>query len=164
VSQGHKRIGFIGYAAAYFTGVAERLSGYRDALAAAGLPFDERLVCFGDFNDPGAGFAAATSLLELPARPTAIFVSSDVLAFATLTAIHQHGLRIPEDIAVVGFDDNPLSRYAYPPLTSVYLPFEEMGRRAGEMLLNMLLHPDAPKREVLLDGQLIVRESSSRRS
>jgi LacI family transcriptional regulator len=164
VSQGHRRIGFIGYAPVYFTGVNERLSGYRDALAAAGITFDERLVCFGDFNDTGAGFAAATSLLELPARPTAIFVSSDVLAFPTLTAIHQHGLRIPEDIAVVGFDDNPLSRYAYPPLTSVYLPFEEMGRRAGEMLLNMLLHPDAPKREVLLDGQLIVRESSSRRS
>ena len=68
-------------------------------------------------------------------------MSSDVLAFATLTAIHQHGLRIPDDIAVVGFDDNPLSRYAYPPLTSVYLPFEEMGRRAGEMLLDLLSTP-----------------------
>jgi LacI family transcriptional regulator len=163
VSQGHRRIGFIGYAPVYFTGVNERLNGYRDALAAAGIPFDERIVCFGDFNDTGAGFAAATRLLELSVPPTAIFVSSDVLAFPTLTAIHQHGLRIPDDIAVVGFDDNPLSRYAFPPLTSVYLPFEEMGRRAGEMLLHRLLHPDEPKHEILLDGQLIVRESSSRR-
>src|SRR5215212_3946388 len=163
VSQGHRRIGFIGYAPVYFTGVSERLSGYREALAAAGIPCDDRMVCFGDFNDPGAGFASATRLLALPERPTGIFVSSDVLAFATLTAIHQHGLRIPDDIAVVGFDDNPLSRYAYPPLTSVYLPFEEMGRRAGEMLRDLLSHPDEPKREILLDGRLIVRESSSRR-
>jgi len=163
VSQGHRRIGFIGYAPVSFTGVSERLSGYRDALAAADITFDEHIVCFGDFNDTGAGFASATKLLELPEPPTAIFVSSDVLAFATLTAIHQHGLRIPDDIAVVGFDDNPLSRYAYPPLTSVYLPFEDMGRRAGEMLVDLLSHPDAPKREILLDGQLIVRESSSKR-
>jgi DNA-binding LacI/PurR family transcriptional regulator len=162
VSQGHQRIGFIGYAAVSFTGVSERLRGYRDALAAAGIAFAEQLVCFGDFNDAGAGFAAATRLLALPTPPTAIFVSSDVLAFATLTAIHQQGLRIPDDIAVVGFDDNPLSRYAYPPLTSVYLPFEEMGRRAGELLLDLLVHPDEPKREILLDGQLIVRTSSSR--
>ncbi len=163
VSQGHRRIGFIGYAPVYFTGVSERLHGYRDALAAADIPFDERMVCFGDFNDPRAGFASAMSLLALRDPPTAIFVSSDVLAFATLAAIHQHGLRIPDDIAVVGFDDNPFSQYAFPPLTSVYLPFEEMGRRAGEMLLDLLLHPDEPKREILLDTQLIVRTSSSRR-
>jgi len=162
VSQGHRRIGFIGYAPVYFTGVSERLHGYHDALAAAGIPCDEQLVRFGDFNDTGAGFASATSLLALRDPPTAIFVSSDVLAFATLTAIHQHGLRIPDDIAVVGFDDNPLSRYAFPPLTSVYLPFEEMGRRAGELLLDLLLHSDEPKREILLDTQLIIRTSSSR--
>jgi LacI family transcriptional regulator, galactose operon repressor len=162
VSQGHRQIGFIGYAPVHFTGVSERLHGYHDALAAAGIPCDDQLVCFGDFNDTGAGFASATSLLALRAPPTALFVSSDVLAFPTLTAIHQHGLRIPDDIAVVGFDDNPLSRYAFPPLTSVYLPFEEMGRRAGEMLVDLLLHPDEPKREILLDTQLIVRTSSSR--
>lgn len=163
VKQGHKRIGFIGYAPIYFTGVTERLNGYRDALAAAGIAFDDRLVCFGDYNDAGTGFASATNMLELPDPPTAIFVSSDVLAFATLSAIHEHGLRIPDDVAIVGFDDNPLSRYTYPPLTSVYLPFEEMGRRAGEMLLDLLLHPNEPKREILLDGQLVVRTSSSRR-
>ena len=118
---------------------------------------------FGDYNDAGTGFAATTNMLDLPEPPTAIFVSSDVLAFATLAAIHQHGLRIPDDVAVVGFDDNPVSRYADPPLTSVYLPFEEMGRRAGKMLLDLLLHPDEPTCEVLLEGQLVVRASSSRR-
>ncbi|MFL5732032.1 MAG: LacI family DNA-binding transcriptional regulator [Chloroflexia bacterium] len=163
VSQGHKQIAFIGYAPPYFTGVTERLAGYRDALAAAGIRYDERIVGFGDYNDASTAFALTTRWLELPEPPTAIFVSSDMLALATLAAIHQHGLSIPDDVAVVGFDDNPLSRYADPPLTSVYLPFEEMGRRAGEMLLDLLLHPDEPKREMLLDGQLIVRKSSSRR-
>jgi len=163
VSRGHKRIGFIGYAPQSFTGVAERLDGYRDALAAGGIPFDGQLVRYGDNHDAGTGFATTTSLLEVPEPPTAIFVSSDVLAFATLAAIRQHGLRIQDDIAVAGFDDNPFSKYADPPLTTVFLPFEEMGRQAGKIMLDLLLNPDEPKREVLLEGQLIVRESSSRR-
>lgn len=163
VSQGHKRIGFIGYAPAYFTGVIERLDGYRDALSAAGIAFDERIVCFGNYNDAGSSFALTTRLLEAPEPPTAIFATSDLLAFATLAAIHQRGLRVPDDIAVVGFDDSPLSQFADPPLTSVFLPFEEMGRQAGNMLLNLLLHPDEPKREILLEGKLTVRASSSRR-
>jgi DNA-binding LacI/PurR family transcriptional regulator len=163
ISQGHRRIAFIGYAPLSFTGVAERLSGYRDALAVAGITFDQALVRFGDNYDAGTGFATTTSLLDLPEPPTAIFVSSDVLAFATLAAIRQRGLRLPDDIAVVGFDDNPFSQYTDPPLTTVYLPFEEMGRQAGQLMLDLLLHPGAPAREILLDGQLIVRQSSSRR-
>jgi len=163
LSQGHRRIGFIGYAPRFFTGVTERLSGYRDALFAAGIAYDERLVRYGDNHDAGTGFASTTSLLESTEPPTAIFVSSDVLAFATLAAVHRHGLRIPDDIAVVGFDDNPVSQFAYPPLTSVYLPFEEMGRQAGRALLDLLLRPDEPKREILLEGQLVVRASSSKR-
>jgi LacI family transcriptional regulator len=163
VSQGHRRIGFIGYAPLSFTGVAERLGGYRDALAAADIPFDGQLVRYGDYNDAGTGFVSTASLLDVPEPPTAIFVTSDALAFATLAAIHHLRLMVPDDIAVVGFDDSPLSRYADPPLTSVFLPFEEMGRQAGKMMLDLLLHPDGPKREVLLDGQLIVRESSTRR-
>jgi LacI family transcriptional regulator len=163
VSQGHRRIGFIGYAPLSFTGVTERLNGYQDALTAAGISFDGRLIRYADYNDAGTAYTSTTSLLEVPDPPTAIFVSSDALAFATLAAIRRHELRIPDDIAVVGFDDNPLSRYADPPLTSVYLPFEEMGRKAGKMMLDLLLHPDTPKREVLLDGQLVVRASSSRR-
>jgi DNA-binding LacI/PurR family transcriptional regulator len=162
VSQGHKRIGFVGYAPLSFTGVTERLSGYRDALTSAGIAFDENLVRYGYYS-ADTGFDSTTSLLAVPEPPTAIFVSSDVLAFATLAAIHQSGLRIPDDIAVVGFDDHPLSQFAAPPLTTVHLPFEEMGRQAGNMLLNLLLHPDEPVREISLEGQLIIRASSSRR-
>jgi LacI family transcriptional regulator len=161
LSQGHSRIGFVGYAPLPFTGVAERLHGYLDALGSAGIAFDETIVRYGDAN-PGTGFASTQSLLEVPDRPTAIFVSSDVLAFAALAAIQQRGLRIPEDIAVVGFDDHPLAQYASPPLTTVRLPFDEMGRQAGKMLLELFKHNDEPGREVELKTELIVRASSAR--
>ena len=161
LGQGHRRIGFVGYGPLSFTGVAERLRGYKDALAEAGIPFDETLVRYGDY-DAGTGTAATTSLLELAAPPTAIFVSSDVLAFAALATIRAAGLRIPEDIAVVGFDDHPLAQYAAPPLTTVRLPFEEMGRQAGTMLLDQLLHAGRPGRGLELTGELIVRASSVR--
>jgi DNA-binding LacI/PurR family transcriptional regulator len=161
LSQGHLRIGFVGYAPLPFTGVAERLRGYRDALGARGIAFDETIVRYGDAN-PGTGFASTQSLLEVPDLPTAIFVSSDVLAFAALAAIRQHGLRVPEDIAVVGFDDHPLAQYASPPLTTVRLPFDEMGRQAGRMLLELFKRNDEPGREVELKTELIVRASSAR--
>ena len=161
LAQGHTRIGFVGYAPLPYTGVAERLRGYKDALAEAAIPFDETLVRYGDY-DAGTGFAATTTLLELIAPPTAIFVSSDIMAFAALAAIRAYGLRIPDDIAVVGFDDHPMAKYAAPPLTTVRLPFEEMGRQAGKMLLDQLLHAGAPGREVELAGELIVRASSVR--
>jgi DNA-binding LacI/PurR family transcriptional regulator len=119
-------------------------------------------VRFGDPN-PGTGFASTKSLLEASELPTAIFVSSDVLAFAALAAIREHGLRIPDDISVVGFDDHPLAQFAYPPLTTVRLPFNEMGRQAGNMLLNLLKHNDEPGREIELETELIIRASSARR-
>jgi DNA-binding LacI/PurR family transcriptional regulator len=161
LDQGHSRIGFVGYAPLPFTGVAERLQGYQDALAAAGIAFDETLVRYGD-RQPDTGLASTTSLLEAAERPTAIFVSSDVLAFAALAAIRQHGLRIPDDIAVVGFDDHPLVQFASPPLTTVRLPFAEMGRQAGKMLLDLFQHNDEPGREIELKSELIIRASSVR--
>lgn len=161
LDQGHSHIAFVGYASLPFTGVTERLRGYQDALAAAGIAFDETLVRYGDAM-PGTGFASTKSLLEAPELPTAIFVSSDVLAFAALAAIRQRGLRVPDDIAVVGFDDHPLAQFASPPLTTVRLPFDEMGRQAGKMLLGLFQRNDEPGREVELTTELIVRESSAR--
>jgi LacI family transcriptional regulator len=159
LSQGHTRIGFIGYGSAAHTGVAERIGGYQDALAAAGVAFDSTLVRYGQYS-ADSGFAAAKSLLEAPVVPTAIFVSSDVLAFGALAAIHERGLHVPHDIAIVGFDDNPLAQYAIPPLTTVRISFEEMGRQAGKMLLERILHNTEPGHELLLDAELIVRASS----
>jgi LacI family transcriptional regulator len=163
LNQGHTRVGFIGYGPAEHTGVAERLRGYQDALAAAGIAFDPALVRYGEYM-ADSGFAATMSLLEAPILPTAVFVSSDVLAFGALAAIRQRGLIVPDDLAIVGFDDNPLAPYTAPPLTTVRISFQEMGRQAGKMLLDRILYNLEPGRELLLDTELVVRASSVRRS
>jgi LacI family transcriptional regulator len=163
LAQGYSRIGFIGYAPAAHTGVVERLRGYQDALASAGITFDEALVRYGYFT-ADSGFEAAVSLLAASPRPTALFVTSDVLAFGALAAIHERGLTIPDDIAVVGFDDNPLAHFARPSLTTVRLPFEKMGRQAGKMLLDRIRDNTEPVRQVQLAAELIVRASSARDS
>lgn len=159
LAQGHTRVGFIGYAPAAHTGVTERLHGYQDALATAGIAFDESLVRYGYFSAE-SGFAATMSLLDLPAPPTALFVASDVLAFGALAAIRERGLTVPDQIAVVGFDDHPLAQFAAPPLTTVRISFMEMGRQAGKMLLDCILQGTTPSRTVLLDAELVVRASS----
>ncbi len=159
LAQGHSRVGVIGHGPPTYTGVAERVAGYRDALEAAGITFDERLVRYGDFG-PDSGFAAATSLLDAPVRPTALFVSSDVVAFGALAAIYERGLAIPDDVAIVGFDDNPLARFAHPPLTTVRIDFHEMGRQAGALLLDLILGRVEAGRELCLPAELVVRASS----
>jgi LacI family transcriptional regulator len=158
---GHSRIGFIGYAPAEHTGVVERLRGYQDALASAGVAFDQTFVRYGYFT-ADSGFDAAQNLLAASPRPTALFVTSDVLAFGALAAIHECGLTIPDDIAIVGFDDNPLAHFARPALTTIRLSFEEMGRQAGKMLLDRIRDNTDPVRQVQLATEVIVRASSER--
>jgi LacI family transcriptional regulator len=161
VSQGHKRIGLIAHAPAAFTGATERINGYRDSLTAHKLSFDETLVRYGDYS-PESGHAAALSLLETPPLPTALFVTSDQVALGVLAALHQRGVTVPDDMAVVGFDDSPIAKFTIPSLTTVRLPFEEMGRQAGRMLLELIFHKAKPGREKLLETELCVRDSSVR--
>jgi LacI family transcriptional regulator len=162
VAQGHTRIGLIAHGPVAFTGVAERILGYQDALAAAGIAFDEALVRYGDFG-PRSGFAAANSLIDTASAPTAIFVTSDVVAFGALAALHERGLAIPDAMAVVGFDDQPMAAFTAPPLTTVRISFEEMGRQAGKMLLDLIRGDTEPGRQVQLGAELIVRGSSAGR-
>jgi LacI family transcriptional regulator len=159
LAQGHARIGLIAHGPLAFTGVTERVLGYQDALAGAGIAFDETLVRYGDFG-PNSGFAATMSLLAAPIVPTALFVSSDVVAYGVLAALHERGIAIPDAIAVVGFDDQPLARFLTPPLTTVQISFEDMGRQAGKLLLDLIRGDVEPGRQVLLDAELIVRASS----
>lgn len=159
LAQGHTRIGCITNAPTSFIAAAERLHGYQEALADAGLAYDNNLIRYGDYG-PESGYQAMTSLLQEPNLPTAIFVASDVVAFGVMTAIHEHNLKIPDDIAVIGFDDVPLSRYMNPPLTTVHLPAKELGRKAGELLLDLILHQVEPGRQVTLDTELVIRNSS----
>ncbi|MBC7225257.1 MAG: substrate-binding domain-containing protein, partial [Anaerolineae bacterium] len=156
---GHTRIGLITNAPLHYTASRDRLLGYREALTARGLPVDERLIRLGDFRSE-SGYAAMQSLLDLPDPPTAVFAASDVVAFGAVAAARERGLRIPEDIAIVGFDDVPLSRYMDPPLTTIRLPARELGARAGSMLIDLIANggADAPQ-SALLPTELVVRES-----
>ncbi|WP_052890751.1 LacI family DNA-binding transcriptional regulator [Thermogemmatispora carboxidivorans] len=144
---GHRRIAHIQGPLKYQVS-HDRYRGYCDALEEAGIPLDPELVLEGDFM-PQTGRACANAFFDLPPerRPTAIFAGSDYMAYGAIAAAEQRGLRVPDDVAVVGFDDNPSSAHMEPPLTTVRQPFYEMGRRAAEMLLafveapRMMHHP-----------------------
>ena len=157
LSRGHQRI-------AALTGPAEflcsraRLDGYRFALERAGLSYRTELVRHGNFLNDG-GFAGGGDLLDLDPRPTAIFAGNDEQALGVYEAARQRGLRIPEDLSVVGFDDLPVSRWVSPPLTTVRQPLAEMGRAAAEMILQLVDGAPLRARRVELSTDLVVRES-----
>ncbi len=136
IQLGHRRIAHIQGPLPYQVS-HERYQGYCDALAEAGIAFDPALVLQGDFM-PASGRACTAAFLTLPERPTAIFAGSDYMAYGAITAATQLGLRVPHDLAVVGFDDNPSSAHMTPALTTVRQPFYEMGQYAIELLLSLL--------------------------
>lgn len=158
IGLGHQRIAIIKGAPRNHD-AAERLRGYRQALRDDGLKPERSLELEGGFTEAG-GYAAALQILELDPRPTAVFAANDSMAIGALSAFRESGLRVPEDIAVAGFDDIPLARYMDPPLSSVRVPIWDLGARAVEMLLHGITHKNdhARKRE-RVRTQLIIRES-----
>ena len=158
ISLGHRRIGFIGGPAAMQCSRA-RLDGYRAALEAAGLHVDEDLIDTGDFYHV-SGYAAAMKLLDLRDRPTAIFAASDQMAFGAYEAARAHGLRIPGDLSIVGFDDLPGARWASPPLTTVRQPLAEMGTLAARTVLG-LANGEQAVGALELATELVVRSSTA---
>ncbi|TIV22154.1 MAG: LacI family transcriptional regulator, partial [Mesorhizobium sp.] len=111
----------------------DRLKGYRRALATADIPFDPELVVEGDWS-ASAGYAATVKLLGLKERPTAIFCQNDRTAIGCYEALKEAGLHIPQDISVVGYDDEEIARHLFPPLTTSILPHLAMGQWAIEQL------------------------------
>jgi LacI family transcriptional regulator len=99
------------------------------------------------------------SLLKTNPRPTAVFVASDVVAFGAMKAIGEMGLRVPEDLAVVGFDDVPMARYVSPALTTIHLPAIEQGLRGGQMLIDLIGGNIPAEKQVHLETELVIRES-----
>jgi LacI family transcriptional regulator len=154
---GHRRIACVTNAPLAYTAAAERLAGYRDALSAAGVEPDDALVVEGSF-DAASGHAATVRLLAGPPF-TAVFVASDVVALGAIRAIRQAGLRVPEDVSVVGFDDVALAEHFDPPLTTIRVPARGLGEAAGRVLLARLNGEDVVTR-LLLPTELIVREST----
>jgi DNA-binding LacI/PurR family transcriptional regulator len=138
------------------------MAGYRQALTEAGIPFDPRLVVAGS-GRTGGGARALPLLMTLDEPPTAVFCYNDLTATGLLHAAREEGVEVPQELAVVGFDDILLASYVYPPLTSVAQPKAEMGRQALQMALTLMTAED-PTAEgfsnIVLRGQLVVRESS----
>ena len=164
LSLGHRRIACITNAPlTSYTATAERLLGYRDALESTGVPYDESLVRYGVYT-PDSGYSSMASLLDSrKPLPSAVFAASDVVAFGAMTAIQQRGLKVPDDISMVGFDDVPMARFVNPSLSTVHLPVAEQGRKAAELLLDVVLKRAEPGRRILLDTELVVRNSTGRR-
>lgn len=157
VKLGHTRIGFI--TGSMDLGCAvDRLDGYRSALRTQHVAEAPELIFEGDFFQPD-GYAGASALLDLPIPPTAIFASNDVMAMGVMDAVRNRGLRIPDDISVIGFDNIPQSELVRPALTTVSQPLEKMGRVATQMLLDLLKNPDQDSERIELPTELVVRES-----
>jgi LacI family transcriptional regulator len=159
LSLGHRRIGLVAGPAGLLCSRA-RLDGYRAALEAAGVPYDEELVRAGDFYHE-SGFAGARSLLDLGDPPTAVFASSDQMALGVYEAVRQRGLRVADDVSVVGFDDLPEVRWCSPPLTTIRQPLAEMGALAARTVLRMLAGEEAQSPRVELATELVVRHSTA---
>ena len=136
-----------------------RLRGYKKALAEASLPFDAELVEAGRWEIDGAA-QATTRLLERRPDITAIFAQNDVMAMGALNALARLGKRVPEDCAVAGCDDIDMAAYTVPPLTTVHVPFYEIGKEAMRLLLSMIGDGAGEPRRVLLPVHLVVRASS----
>ena len=163
IALGHRRIACITNAPRTYTAAEERLTGYRQALLAAGIPVNDALVAEGAF-EPGSGHDAVMRLLDSAGDDppfTALFVASDVVALGAIDALRHRGLRVPQDVSVVGFDDIPLAAYIDPPLTTVRVPAHELGLATGRALLARIDHRSATGR-TLLSIELVTRSSTRR--
>jgi len=156
ISIGRKRIATVTGSLETAAG-ADRLTGYRQALEQAGRVFDGALVTEGDFSEQ-SGYAAAVRLLA--SHPDAIFCGTDMMAIGVLRRLREQGLRVPEDISVVGYDDLPPAQMADPPLTTIRQPIRRFGMKAVETLLDILDHPERGQVRLVLDEtELVVRET-----
>jgi LacI family transcriptional regulator len=136
----------------------DRLAGYRQALAQAGLDFDPALTTSGDWSAP-SGYQATQRLLATGQPFSAIFAQNDRMAVGSIRALREAGRRVPDDVSVIGFDDIPLASYFDPPLTTLRQPMEESGRQAARLLIETIQNLDRPPEQVLTHARLIERAS-----
>jgi LacI family transcriptional regulator len=155
---GHRRIACIPHASPTFAASLDRLTGYREALATHRLPYDTALVQYADFS-PQSGYTAMQALLQAAPGFTAAFVSSDTVAVGALSALRTANLSVPQEVAVVGFDDLPLAGFTTPALTTVALPVTGMAQAACQILLRQLAGQPPIACHVRLESRLVVRES-----
>jgi LacI family transcriptional regulator len=158
---GRRRIGFIngqqGVDAA-----RDRLKGYKQALASNDIVFDPALVRPGNW-EPSAGYEMTLELMALDNPPDAIFCANDMMAVGCFDALKQLGVTIPDDVAVIGFDDRDIAQYTHPPLSTLILPLYEMGRTATELLIDAAGGLHTTPNRIKVECELIARESTASR-
>ena len=156
---GRRRIAFLGHASSHYPEFFDRFEGCSQALAAAGLPPLDRALQVDAETSEEAGYDAAQQLLARGQAFDAVFAASDLIAVGAMRALHEAGLRIPQDVSVVGFDDIPMARFATPPLTTVV----QDTTRAGQLLVATLMQlvRDEPATSAMLPASLVVRRSST---
>jgi DNA-binding LacI/PurR family transcriptional regulator len=158
LSLGHTQIACISNARPSYTASPDRVLGYKDALIESGITPDDNLIQYADF-DPQSGFACMQSLLTSEKKFTAVFVASDNVAMGAKSALRKAGLKIPDDISIIGFDDIPWAKYSDPPLTTVRLPAQKLASEACNMLLDLLQGSEPDERHTVLETELVVRKS-----
>lgn len=158
IEKGHRSIGLIEGRSEVSTS-RERRRGYLDALAAHGITARKELMRSGDFKQE-SGRVLANELFDLRKPPTALFVCNNLMTVGALAALHHRGLRVPHDVAVVGFDDLPWAEALDPPPTVVRQPAYEVGRQAMELLLKRIMEPARPAVTVRLLPELVIRRST----
>lgn len=157
IELGHRRIGCIGGPVS-LANSAERLAGYYAALDEAGITRDDALIRDGEF-DYNSGYAAASHLLSLSNPPTAIFACNDLMAIGALCAAHEKGLRVPDDLSVIGYDDVTPASYSVPRLTTIAQPARDLGKLAVDRLVHRLQHMDESPQRDTLPVALVERDS-----
>jgi DNA-binding LacI/PurR family transcriptional regulator len=158
ISLGHRVIGLIRGPVGY-RATKNRQAGYRRALKQAGITFDQTLLEQG--NGQVEGGEQVVRLLSHDPAPTAIFCHNDLTAIGALAALKRRGVRVPNDISLVGFDNIQMSQYTDPPLTTIAQPTSEMGQRAMRIALTLMNDPDVQVADVVIQGELMVRESTA---
>jgi LacI family transcriptional regulator len=155
IGLGYRRIATITGPNSSTVGI-DRKEGYIKALSSHQIAIDPALIVEGDFTEAG-GYAAMQALL--PARPEAVFTASDIMAVGAMRAVRDAGLRVPNDVAFVGFDDLPLANLSAVPLTTVRQPVVQFGAKAVEVLIDLIENGIDPPRYVIMETELVVRES-----
>jgi LacI family transcriptional regulator len=155
VREGHQRIGTITGPVNSTVGI-DRKEGYRKALIERGRGIDEALIREGDFTEAG-GYYAMQQML--PSSPDAVFAASDIMAVGAMRAARDAGLRIPEDIAFVGFDDLPIAILSDVQLTTIRQPVVQFGKKVVELLIDLITNGVQPVRHIIMDTELVIRDS-----
>jgi len=160
ISLGHERIAHIAGPLDYSTGL-DRHEGFHETMRAAGLEPDPELVCVAEAFTEAEGARLCAQLVDRGREFTAVAAANDLLALGCYDVFADHGLRCPQEISVVGFNDMPFADRFHPPLTTIHIPHYEIGAAAAELMLERLQDPDAEPRDVRLEPSLVVRGSTA---